>query len=282
VERSRAIQPDFALTEENALAIASICRRITIPWSCMRTTEELRIIQLAGVDNLRDVGGYATVDGRHTRWRTLYRSDCLDRLDPSGQTWLIEAGLRTIIDLRGPEELAERPYVFARSDRVTHRWMPFWEQPPPPVLVPDLRLGYRREVDLLGERMASLVETLATPGVAPALIHCAAGKDRTGIAIAIVLAAIGTQLDAIADDYALSQRCLGPDYPGQVQEFVMSRGYDWSIWEHTVYTPPERMLHTLAYLDDNYGGVQQYLIRHGLAPTALSQLKEVFTEPAPA
>jgi protein tyrosine/serine phosphatase len=237
-----------------------------------------RIIRLGGTRNLRDVGGYPTVDGRRVRWRTLFRSDCLDRLDLAGQAWLIQAGLRTVIDLRDRAEVAERPNVFARSNQLTYIRFPLWEDPPPDGLSVDLRLGYRREMDLLGERIAGLVKLLASPGILPALVHCAAGKDRTGFSVGVVLAAVGTQPDAIAEDYALTETCLGPEYRDETHQWALSRGYEWSVWEHTVYTPPERMLHTLAYLDESFGGVRDYLLRHGLKPQTLGTLRELLTE----
>jgi len=90
-----------------------------------------RLVALNGTRNLRDLGGYPTVDGRQTRWRTMYRSDCLDQLDAAGQSWLIDAGLRTIVDVRDDEEAAARPDVFATSQRVSYRRVPFWGRPSP-------------------------------------------------------------------------------------------------------------------------------------------------------
>src|SRR5260221_13406275 len=93
-----------------------------------RVQDELtRLVAVSGTRNLSDLGVYPTLDGRHTRWRTLYRSDCLDRLDAAGQAWLIDAGLRTIIDLRDSAEAAARPNVFADSQRVSYRWIPLWD-----------------------------------------------------------------------------------------------------------------------------------------------------------
>src|SRR5215211_6384795 len=83
-----------------------------------------RVIQLNGVKNLRDLGGYPTVDGRLTRWRTLFRSDCLDQLDTAGQEWLVDNGLRTAIDLRGDWEVEARPNVFDASERLRYRRVP--------------------------------------------------------------------------------------------------------------------------------------------------------------
>ena len=95
-----------------------------------------------------------------------------------------------------------------------------------------------------------------TAGTLPALIHCAAGKDRTGVAIGVLLAAVGTRPDFIAEDYALSERCLRPDNVRTAREWVLRRGYDWSVWEQVSYTPPERMLYTLAYLGERWHGIE--------------------------
>ena len=72
-----------------------------------------RRLRLPGTRNLRDVGGYPAGEGRRTRWRTLLRTDALDRLPPGSQRSLVELGLRQVIDLRWPHELAESPSVFA-------------------------------------------------------------------------------------------------------------------------------------------------------------------------
>jgi protein-tyrosine phosphatase len=239
-----------------------------------------RILRLGGVRNLRDVGGYPTRDSRRTRWRTLYRSDCLDKLDPAGQAWLIDAGLRSVVDIRGDDEVAERPNVFAASKEVKYRPFPLFEGPPPDDLQPDLHNGYRREVDLLGRRLAELLEALLEADTLPTVVHCAAGKDRTGIVIAVILAAVGTEPGVIAEDYAMSQACLGATYLDDARAWATQRGLDWSIWEHTAHTPPERMLKTLAYVNERDASVDRYLLEHGLSPSALANLREVLTEPA--
>lgn len=238
-----------------------------------------RVLRLGGVRNLRDVGGYPTTDGRRVRWRRLYRSDCLDQLDAEGQAWLVHAGLRSVIDIRGNAERAERPNVFAASKTVAYRHFPLWVGPPPPDFEPDLREGYLREVDLLGRRLAELLEELLHSNMLPTLVHCHAGKDRTGVVIALILAAVGTEPHAIAEDYALSQTCLGPEYITETREWVLSQGWDWSVWEHTAWTPPERMLKTLAYIDERHGNVERYLLDHGLPRSVLHELREALTEP---
>ena len=80
-----------------------------------------RILDLDGAYEIRDTGGYATRDGRQTRWKTLRRSANLDQLTPESQQALIDYGVRTVIDLRKPSELELRPDVFAGSTKVNFR-----------------------------------------------------------------------------------------------------------------------------------------------------------------
>jgi len=234
-----------------------------------------RLVGLKGTRNLRDLGGYPTVDGRRTRWRTVYRSDCLDQLDAAGQAWLIDAGLRTIVDLRDDEEVAARPNVFANSERVTYRRIPMWGVPLPADLDPDLTNGYLRELDLCGQRLCAILAALLTPDALPALIHCAAGKDRTGVVVALLLETAGVTRAAISQDYALSAECLGPENVAQGRLWIAELGRDWDRWAHTFDTPPERMLKTLEYLDRQFGGIAPYLLGHGLDADQLERLRHL-------
>jgi protein-tyrosine phosphatase len=240
--------------------------------------DERRVLQLGGVRNLRDVGGYPTTDARCTRWRT-----CTDRsawtvwTPPARLGWSRRACAPSSTSAMTPK-LRSGPNVFAASREVAYRHFPLFRGPPPDDFEPDLRRGYRREVDMVGQELAGLVAELVQPGRLPTLVHCAAGKDRTGVVIAVVLAAVGTERWAIAEDYALSQVCLGPSYIAQTREWVVRQGWNWSTWEHTAYTPPERMLETLAYVDERHWGVARYLADHGLGAGALAQLREALTE----
>ncbi len=245
-------------------------------------TEEVRLLRLVGTRNLRDLGGYPTRDGRRTRWRTLYRSDCLDQLDGAGQAFLIDAGLRTIVDVRDTSEVAARPNVFAsaRSPRLSYRHLAMWDEPMPDDAEPDLSRGYVRELDLRGHRLAEIVAEVAAPEALAVLFHCAAGKDRTGIVAALLLATVGVAPETIAEDYALTAACLGPGYIDESRRMIAQRGLEWTRWAHMFETPPERMLKTLSYLEERYGGAERYLLENGLAVERLASMREAFTEPA--
>jgi protein-tyrosine phosphatase len=234
-----------------------------------------RLVALNGTRNLRDLGGYPTVDGRRTCWRTLYRSDCLDQLDEIGQAWLADAGLRTIIDLRDDREVAARPNVFAASQRIAYRRIPIWNEPLPADKDPNFANGYTDELDQRGQPLCAIFEALLAPGALPALIHCAAGKDRTGVAVGLLLDAVGVAREAISQDYALSAQCLGPEYVTEGREWVVNEGRAWSRWAALFEAPPERMLKTLEYVDQQFGGVEAYLARHGLGGDQYKRLRDL-------
>jgi protein-tyrosine phosphatase len=226
-----------------------------------------RHLRIRGTRNLRDLGGYECHDGRQTRWRTVLRSDCLDQLTPEAQAELVALGVRTVVDLRREDEIEAAPNVFvlraAPSVRYVH--VPILDVDPTP------RIGiegtYRAMLDLRPAGLATIVRALAEPDGLPAVVHCAAGKDRTGVVSALLLSAVGVPEEAIVEDYVLSQSCFA------------------SPWDETcepieVDCPPELMSATLAYLERRYGGARGYLRRAGVAADDLTRLRSLLTEPA--
>ena len=166
-----------------------------------------RIIHLPGVYNFRDVGGYRTTAGRQVRRQRLYRSGEFHRIDPSGVRMLQEElGLNTIIDLRWTEDLDRAgtlgPLAEAAIDR---HHIPFGNAesladiPPLPVGFAYLPLAERCGADVV-----RVARALSMSDGFPAVIHCSAGKDRTGIVIALLLALLGIEDDDIVKDYSLT------------------------------------------------------------------------------
>lgn len=230
-----------------------------------------RLLRLAGVRNLRDVGGYPTRDGRRVRWRTLFRTDAFDLLPAASQEELVALGLRTFIDLRWPHELDEAPNVFRESDRVRYRSIPLLEDDPTPRV--GLAGTYRHMFDERGRQLAEVVRTLLEPQALPAAIGCAAGKDRTGVAIALVLSVVGVPIDLVVEDYALSASVYAS--PVDVE------GLDgWRAEPVQVECPPEHMATALAHLERRHEGARALLLRHGVSPAELDTLQERLTEPA--
>src|SRR6266511_3339722 len=115
-----------------------------------------RILTLEGARNVRALGGFYTLDGRLTRWRTLYRSDSSHRFKPAAQEQLLALGLKTVIDLRESDEIETKPSVFFASSEVSYCSRPFWGQSLPEGSGPDIQLGYIRELDECGQRRSAV------------------------------------------------------------------------------------------------------------------------------
>jgi protein-tyrosine phosphatase len=239
----------------------------------------VRQLELAGAYNVRDVGGYPTVDGKQTRWRRLMRADSLHRLPEESQRALIAYGLGTVIDLRRPSEAAREPNVFAGSAEVRYHNLP---------LLPDEDLEaaeraartpgdlYTIFVDGYQPQIRSIMAALAE-AEAPALVHCYVGKDRTGTVVALALGAAGVPHEVIADDYALSEWPLAP-LMAEIRARLVQLGLDVERFDRLTPAPREAMLATLAHLDARYGGVTGYLRAIGLTAEQVGGLRRLLVE----
>src|SRR4051794_11950357 len=127
-----------------------------------------RHLKLDGTYNVRDIGGYATADGRATRWRTLLRADSLHRLPEAGQRDLLACGVRTIIDLRRPNEARHQPNVFAASEALRYVHYPLYEITVDTDNDEPLRRHYRWVLDECRPQLATLLAMLSAPGALPA------------------------------------------------------------------------------------------------------------------
>jgi protein-tyrosine phosphatase len=235
-------------------------------------TDAERHLPLDGTRNLRDVGGYPAGPGRHTRWRTLLRSDELTRLPPGSIRRLHELGLRQVIDLRWPEELERSPNVFRDVPGVRYRSIPLLRDDP----TPHDGLGgmYRHVFDRRASELATIVRALLEEDGLPAVIGCAAGKDRTGVTIALLLDVVGTPLDVIVTDYARSAHHF---------RTPVSR-VDPDDWRHPpleVDSSPELMASALDHLHHRHGGSWALLRGEGVTEHELRQLVNRLTESDP-
>ncbi|WP_432971714.1 tyrosine-protein phosphatase [Dactylosporangium sp. CA-233914] len=230
--------------------------------------------------NFRDLGGYATADGRVTRWRRLFRSDSLSRIDPADATTFTELGVKTVIDLRRPREIARDGRVHAFDGLTYHHISPVhaeWEEALDPEETDDARWLANRYLELARDGHAAVaraVEVIADADNAPVVVHCVAGKDRTGVVSAVTLAALGVPDEVIAADYALTSaatersiaflRALNPEVAQMPRRWLLS--------------PAATMTYFLADLRTRHGSVRDYL---ALPDATLARLEENLLE-APA
>lgn len=156
--------------------------------------------------NLRDLGGTPTADGRIVAPGRLYRGASLHRLEPDHLDAVAPLGIRTAIDLRSTEEVGHG--TFAGSAAPT-RHLPIFEVGPTfaePIddIARTLADTYLWMLEEGGPSIRLALDVLGEPRDLPAVVYCAAGKDRTGVVVAIVLLLLGVERETVAADYALS------------------------------------------------------------------------------
>lgn len=227
--------------------------------------------------NVRDLGGYPTADGSRTRWGTVYRAAGLHRASAQDVDRLGGLGWRTVIDLRSFAEVEQGTFRCEGTEVVhlpvlSEVWdtMVIDHEADP---VEYLVAGYLEMAAEGAVAFAAAFEILAAPGRRPAVFHCSAGKDRTGVLAALVLAAVGVDDHGIARDYALSAAAMqrivdwyGRNAPGRAD--VMARQP-----EVLLACPADAMLKFLARLRERHGTVDEYLLTAGVPAAALARLR---------
>jgi protein-tyrosine phosphatase len=230
-----------------------------------------------GCLNVRDLGGLATEDGAETRFGSVIRADTLGLLTREGWEALVAAGVTRIVDLREqveieddlPRELEVEVVHVPVFDRIDEQG---WEEiraasAAAPSHAAATELVYLRFLEHCGSRFADAVAAVAcTPGAV--VVHCHGGKDRTGLVTAMLLRLARVPIETIADDYAYSAVRLQPRLDQWFADAVDDE--ERARLERIAATPREAMKAVLAALDDQYGGVDSYLVGGGLAPDGLA------------
>ena len=238
-----------------------------------------RHIDCKGAFNVRDLGGYETADGRTLRWRTLFRADGLHRVPGTSESALVELGWRTVIDLRTTAETEVGTY---RCDGVEVVHLPVLRETWDIASYVDdgnhVAFLVARYLDMLEEgadAFAAAVEILASRERLPAVFHCAAGKDRTGVLASLVLAVLGVPDLQIAADYHLSALAMD-----QLVEWMMKNRPELMESmaqqpKHFLACPPEAMLDLLERIRSRYGSAEGYLLDAGVPSAALTSLRSL-------
>ena len=247
-----------------------------------------RWVEFAEIDNVRDLGGLPVIGGGTTRFGIAYRSSTPQHLTEDDLGILIgPVGLRTLIDLRNPDEVVREGYGrLTGSPAVRMVNLPVRKATgvaaTPAELIPDGRrydlVGlYRDLLSGSGESIVTAARLIADAERHSVVFHCAAGKDRTGIVAAMVLDAVGVPAEAIAADYALTGERLErirarldalPSYHGlpPVRTGILA-------------VDPEVIIRFLDELHTTHDGAAGWLLDNGLTDAELALLRTTLVEP---
>ena len=232
--------------------------------------------------NFRDVGGYPGLDGRTVRWRRLFRSDALHRLGEADAEAFTALGVRTVIDLRRPHEI-ERYGRIAEEHGLDYHNLVLehvdWEQVEHPADTVHERWLADRYLNFAEDGRSGIRESLrliADPAKAPVIVHCMAGKDRTGTVCALALSLLGVADQDIAEDYALTTSAMAPLTAYLMQQHPESVQGN----EHMFDSPPEAMVMFLAGLRRLHGSVENYVRDIGLTDEEIATMREHLLGPA--
>lgn len=255
------------------------------------------VVRLPGLRNVRDVGGRRTTDGRRVRRGLVLRSELLGGADApemcgvydeAGRERFLALGLRTVLDLRTPDEEAEVPSQWVRATGAELVRVPVAEGgrliegilsgAVPATTAEQFGTFYTRMFRRRAAAFGAALTVLADPSRLPAVVHCSAGKDRTGALVALLLSVLGVPRDAVVEDYAYT----GIARPDRVQHYareIVAAGRDVEEVRIFFEAPAVTMRVALDHLDAEYGSVESYLTdAGGIAPAVLHRLRDTLLE----
>jgi protein-tyrosine phosphatase len=242
-------------------------------------SQQSSTLTVDGLVNLRDLGGLPTASGATTIPGRLLRSESPHTLSDSGLLALLDLGIGAVVDLRTASEREHRPSPLVDAGVHTLHAPIFTDDED----YPD-HLATAAEVYCwwLRERrtgVAAAMTAIADAPSAPILVHCHAGKDRTGVVIALVLRFAGVSVDVIADDYAISGVHLA-EMLAQDRVTALQRGMDEVRVERLFTVRRDAMVQTMDCIDTEHGGAESLLRALDLDDARIERLANLLLSPA--
>lgn len=249
------------------------------------------MVPLEGTLNFRDLGGYPASSGV-TRWGLVYRSDKLSVLSDADLEHLAGLGLRTVCDFRYDRELDEDPSRLPVGATVVRLAVGSAPGDNPrnledmirageitQVTAQSMAVGYLAMLENQAALFGDLIRIVAEAEQHPVVIHCTAGKDRTGLGAALILGAVGVADDVIIEDYALTDQYRSQHRLAEIGPRIEAQGLKMDDLKVLFTAPAETMAATLGHVTERWGGIEGYLTGPAAVDDAtLEALREVFVE----
>ncbi|MBT2485474.1 MULTISPECIES: tyrosine-protein phosphatase [unclassified Microbacterium] len=236
----------------------------------------MTVLDIDGVNNVRDVGGIPTDDGGRIRPGVLLRSGQLSGATTNGATAL-RRSIQHIIDLRDGEEVAAEPTEIEGPD-TTH--LPLFLGSVRSFFETDTSLDdlYLHLLEESGDRLVAAIRIIAQG--APTLVHCTVGKDRTGVTVALALSAVGADREAVIADYALTASQLPEQRSQRIAAYLRAQ-HPEAVHAVALATesPAPVMRHLLEQIDERWGSAAGYLRASGMTEDELAALRSALVEP---
>jgi protein-tyrosine phosphatase len=245
-----------------------------------------RRLPFEGATNFRDLGGYSTAGGGTTRWGLVYRADSLHALTAADVELFERIGAPTVFDLRRDEEREVRPGPFPTVHVCILSQLDNGGQPADRAALVEhehgeqlLRNLYRGMLSHAGPEFGRMFTMMAEPNGLPAVFHCHAGKDRTGVAAALLLEWLGVDRRTVLDDYVLTLTYRPRSEQESSYQRMLDMGMGPEAASAVLGAPRWAMEETLHDLDEMYGGVEAYLTGPaGMDRSALDRLRHILVE----
>jgi protein-tyrosine phosphatase len=239
-----------------------------------------RLVPLDGPANFRDIGGYETDGGRTVRTGRLFRADSLSYMSDADVLHVTEVlGLHTVIDLRATQEVERFTHGPLEELHVRVAHVPIVDETRRPDAAAEATTDttaidtiYLLMLERFGHRFAAVLDLISRPGSQPAVFHCAAGKDRTGLVAMLVLGLLGVDRDVIAADYALTDERM----PLLMERHLARANGDVALAEvgrQRWAIDAAAMRTVVDHLVEGHGSIEGYLLAQGLDAAAVERLR---------